>query len=475
MTKLSTHISVSLAALIVAGFLAVFFAVDWLIKDNLRDELVQGLKTQCRLVDGILPPNSDSLQTLIEQAARDAGVRITVIDDTGRVTADSDPITRHKPLENHLNREEVQMALRSLDGFGFAVRYSASVGRDLIYAAYKSPHRGFIRIARDAAFLENLVWHVRFVFGLIAVVSLVFLVFFTQYLAKRITRPLGALVEAAGEIKRGNYNLTIPAATGDEIGELAARFNEMAAQVRSDIEKLKLVQEIRKDFVANASHELRTPVSSIRGYVETLLDGAMEDGQVSRRFLERALSNVIRLETIVNDMLDLSRLESRDRGLSLRYFDVAAIIRNVLAEFDDAAVRKQLTLVLESSLPAGYSLMADPYQFEKALINLVENAIKYTDAGHVKVRAFEDHDDFVMSVEDTGTGIRAEDIPRIFERFYRVDKGRSRQLGGSGLGLSIVKHIMEIHHGQVSVASEVGRGTTFTLRFPAKATIGISK
>lgn len=99
MTKLSTHISVSLAALIVAGFLAVFFAVDWLIKGNLRDELVQGLKTQCRLVDGILPPNSDSLQTLIEQAARDAGVRITVIDDTGRVTADSDPLTRHNPLK----------------------------------------------------------------------------------------------------------------------------------------------------------------------------------------------------------------------------------------------------------------------------------------------------------------------------------------------------------------------------------------
>jgi two-component system phosphate regulon sensor histidine kinase PhoR len=282
-------------------------------------------------------------------------------------------------------------------------------------------------------------------------------------------------VKATDQIRNGNYEFLVPQTDNDEIGHLAEMIHAMAARVKSDIDQLKVLQDIRKDFVANASHELRTPVSSIRGYMETLLDGAMHDEQVSRKFLERALSNVIRLETIVNDMLDLSRLESCDRGLSLRYFEVAMIIRNILAEFEDAANRKGVELIYESPLPADFKIMADPYQFDKALINLLENAIKYTEAGYVKVNASAVAQFFVLTIEDSGSGIRAEDIPRIFERFYRADRGRSRQLGGSGLGLSIVRHIMEIHRGTVTVESELGKGTIFTMRFPQDAELSIPK
>lgn len=240
----------------------------------------------------------------------------------------------------------------------------------------------------------------------------------------------------------------------------------MSAKLKGDIIQLNKLQEIRKDFVANASHELRTPISSIRGFVETLLDGAYHDEEVSRKFLERTLSNVIRLENIVNDMLDLSKLEVRDKGLSLRYFDVGEQVRPILADFEEAANKKGLELKFESSLTAEFKLLADPYQFEKAMTNLVENAVKYTEKGYVKVSAQKIDKEVIVTVEDTGKGIKQEDIARIFERFYRVDKGRSREQGGSGLGLSIVKHVMEIHNGHVRVESEVNKGSRFILTFP---------
>ena len=466
MKKISSQISVALIGLFFVGFIILLLVTDLLLKKNLQSQIIEDLQIQCVLIDNLLPQNSDSLQPDINRLSKMIRARVTVIDRSGKVLAESDEHHRVEELDNHLNREEIQEALGNIDGFGSSIRYSETIKEDLVYTAFRTENQRFIRLAKQQEFVGDVVWKVRWLLFASAFGAIVIVLIMVPRVSRTVTKPLTDIIKAAEDIKSGNYDREIIVSGDNEIGELGRILNSMSAKLKGDIVELNKLQEIRKDFVANASHELRTPISSIRGFVETLLDGAYHDEEVSRKFLERTLSNVIRLENIVNDMLDLSKLEVRDKGLSLRYFDVGEQVRPILADFDEAANKKGLELKYESSLPSEFKLLADPYQFEKAMTNLIENAVKYTESGYVKVSAIIEQKNLIVTVEDTGNGIRQEDIGRIFERFYRVDKGRSRQQGGSGLGLSIVKHVMEIHNGQVKVESAVGKGSRFILTFP---------
>ncbi|HNJ72065.1 MAG TPA: ATP-binding protein [bacterium] len=466
MKKISSQISYATIALFLVGIVALLFVVDNLLRKNLQNELIENLKVHCLLIDELLPVQPDSLEREIPMYSRMAGVRITVMDIQGRVLADFDGMRFTRTIENHIMRPEIQMALSDVAGFGYAIRHSGTVDQDLVYTVYKSPKQRFVRVAQNQSFIDGITSQVRFTFYLASVLVVGLMLFLTVRIAKRITRPLTEIIRASSEIKSGNYNKEIIVREDNELGELGRTLNAMSAKLKDDIKQLNKVQEIRKDFVANASHELRTPISSVRGYIETLLDGAYHDEEVSKKFLERAHSNILRLENIVNDMLDLSRLESRDQSLSLRYFNVEQSLRNIVADFEEVARRKNLDLACTVNLPSDFKFIADPYQFDKAVLNLVENAVKYTEKGRVDVRAKFENKKLVVEVEDTGNGIKQEDTERIFERFYRVDRGRSREQGGSGLGLAIVKHVMEIHKGTVRLESEVGKGSRFILTFP---------
>ncbi len=463
MRRISSQLTLILVVFLLVGSSLLFVVLNVQLTGRLQAQLTEDLKKQCRLVAHVLM-SADSVQGQVHAIARSAGIRLTLIDRHGKVLADSE----HDPaaMENHLNRPEVQAALGSLDGMGSSIRYSSTVDDDLIYVAYRMPDNRFVRVSERQSFVQTVIGRVRVIFLLASASAVVMIFFLVARISRRITRPLTDIIGAAEEIRQGNYDKEITVRENNEVGELARILNAMSAKLKGDILKLNEAQGIRRDFVANASHELRTPVSSIKGYLETLLDGAVHDEEVSRRFLQRAMSNVVRLENIVNDMLDLSRLESRDRGLSLRYFDPVATLEALADEFQDKAQRKGLQIEFSSTVPEEFKLMADPYQFDKAMVNLIENAIKYTETGKVRLHIRLDDKTCIVEVEDTGPGIRPDDVNRIFERFYRVDKGRSRQLGGSGLGLAIVKHVMEIHGGQVSVDSQIGRGTRFTLTFP---------
>jgi len=230
-----------------------------------------------------------------------------------------------------------------------------------------------------------------------------------------------------------------------------------------DISDMKKMENMRRDFVANVSHELRTPVSVIKGYAETLLDGLLEsDSQRSRRFVEIIQNHSERLTSLINDILTLSHLESKEAALELYSLDVGGTMAKACMLLADKADRKQLVLKNEGtgSLP---KVMADQGRLEQVLINLLENAIKYTPEGGV-IRLFaEDIGTHIrVSVVDTGLGIPSKDLPRIFERFYRVDEARSREQGGTGLGLAIVKHIIQRHGGEVFVNSHLDKGSTFS-------------
>jgi two-component system phosphate regulon sensor histidine kinase PhoR len=236
--------------------------------------------------------------------------------------------------------------------------------------------------------------------------------------------------------------------------------------VMHDTTELRRLESLRRDFVANVSHELKTPLSSIKAYAETLRNGALGDRETAVKFVERIQEQADRLHNLIVDMLSLARIESAQEVFSIEPVSVGEVVEACLAAQRPAADAKQIELRTESDDPS-CSVRADREGLREVLDNLVDNAIKYTsEGGQVVVRWRSRNGEAVMEVEDTGIGISADDLSRVFERFYRVDKARSRELGGTGLGLAIVKHLAQSFGGRVSATSEVGKGSTFAVVLP---------
>jgi two-component system phosphate regulon sensor histidine kinase PhoR len=237
--------------------------------------------------------------------------------------------------------------------------------------------------------------------------------------------------------------------------------------VLHDVTRLRHLEEVRRDFVANVSHELRTPITSIKGFVETLLDGAFEDRENAHRFLEIMHRQVNRLDAIIGDLLMLSRIErgSEEQRIELALEPIRGVLQAAVEMCENKASDKGIGI--ELTCPEDLSAEINAALLEQAVVNLLDNAVKYSNSGaKVEVCAAREGAGLVIVVKDQGSGIEPQHLPRLFERFYRVDKARSRELGGTGLGLAIVRHIALAHRGSVSVESTVGVGSTFCLRLP---------
>lgn len=232
----------------------------------------------------------------------------------------------------------------------------------------------------------------------------------------------------------------------------------------NDITEIRKLERMRSEFVANVSHELRTPLTSIRGFVETLREGAVDNPKARDKFLEIIDFESERLTRLINDILTLSEIENLKEGLPLENVALDNEINDILYIMEKAANDKNITLIKDLNC-SGLAIKANKDRLRQMIINLVDNGIKYTpEGGYVKVSTIELYNEIIINVEDSGIGIAKENIPRLFERFYRVDKSRSRKLGGTGLGLAIVKHIVESMKGDISVESEIGKGTKFTIK-----------
>jgi two-component system phosphate regulon sensor histidine kinase PhoR len=239
-----------------------------------------------------------------------------------------------------------------------------------------------------------------------------------------------------------------------------------ALVILHDITGLERLERIRRDFVANVSHEMRTPLTAIRGYAETLLAGALSDTENNRRFVEIIQAHAIRLNNIASDLLTLSDLESGRRDVEAGPISIEEAVNTAMLTVEAEARVRGVKLVrgpVRDAIITGHAL-----RLEQALVNLLDNAVKFNKTGgEARIEAGVAPDGHVfIAVSDTGRGIPSDDVPRIFERFYRVDKARSREVGGTGLGLSIVRHVVERMEGTIRVESRLGRGSTFTLSFP---------
>jgi signal transduction histidine kinase len=231
-----------------------------------------------------------------------------------------------------------------------------------------------------------------------------------------------------------------------------------------DLTVLRKLETIRRDFVANVSHELKTPLTAVSGFAETLLDEGIPADQ-RRRFVETIRDNAWRMQRIVDDLLDLSRIESGGWRPRIGNVDVTGVVRDVFTSVQSTADAKGIRLLSEIP-PAASVVSADATAFRQVVSNLVENAVRYTHEGSVTLRTRLGEAGVWVDVRDTGVGIAPEHVPRIFERFYRVDTARSREQGGTGLGLAIVRHLVDAHGGRVEAASLPGRGTTISVLFP---------
>lgn len=550
----------------------MFHSIQTTYRDTVEQQLTGTLRTASAWLRDAAP---DDVRSWIGDHSEAFGCRVTLIGYDGWVLADteSDPET----MDNHKGRPEIMEALAS--GSGASVRYSDTLGMDMLYAALRYDDDGtVIRAATPLAqsfrnrdlLIANLI--------VVLLVALLLSAVLGSRFANTISRPIRDMALLSRGMAGGDFSQRMFIRGVREVKDLGNSFNQMAdalektitdlenkknqlaailasmdsgvvavddqynvillnpaakgffhieeecigryflricpdtrmedvitrtIQERSmqvqeieaigetkrvlrvtgspilrdghvlgavlliqDITELRELERVRKDFVANVTHELKTPLTSIKGFVETLQAGAIEDGETARKFLSIIDIETERLYRLINDILTLSKLEGMQIGLGIQNVRVGDVVGEVFDMLSPRTQEKRITMdYLEE--PKGVRIQAVRDRMKELVLNLVDNAIKYTPAGgEVRVRVYEMAVNFVLSVEDTGIGIEKKHLPRLFERFYRVDRGRSREMGGTGLGLSIVKHIALSMGGSVSVTSVPGQGSTFTVTLP---------
>jgi signal transduction histidine kinase len=390
----------------------------------------------------------------------DPDIRVTVVDFAGTVLCDSEGDS--KQMENHRRRPEI---LAAFDGHtGSVTRFSNTVRAQMLYVAVLQDRPDstpwVVRTALPLSSIEQLLREVfrTLLAVLLVLVGAVFVV--SIYLYRKINPPLVEIRHGADRFARGRFEIQLPEYPVREIDELARDLNRMAVQ-------LDRLENLRLDFVANVSHELKTPVTTIVGFVETLLEGAKDSPEELNRFLEIVSRQAGRLAAIIDDLLTLTRLESAPLAeiLDLGEQNLEEILESCYQICRARAEEKSISLTY--ACPASIRIYADRSLLTQAVVNLVDNAIKYSLANtRVVMRGSDTGAGVQIAVIDNGPGIDERHLARLFERFYRVDKARSRNLGGTGLGLAIVKHIVSVHGGQVNVETHIGKGSTFSILLP---------
>ncbi len=380
--------------------------------------------------------------------------RITWIDANGNVLYDSEADTGK--MENHLEREEVQQALK--EGYGESARYSSTLADKQLYAAKRLPDGSVLRLS----IVQMAVWTLLLGFAqpICAVILIACLLSFllASRLAKKIIEPINEIELDHPEQYYGQENYK-------EIEPLLRHISAQQSQLKKDHAQIEKTALIRQEFTANVSHELKTPLHAISGYAELLENGMVKEEDV-KPFVGKIRGEASRMTKLVEDIIDLTKLDNGGAEMRWEECNLFRIAENAVDSLAVAASAMNVTVRMEGSEAP---LKAIPQLLYSVVYNLCDNAIKYNhNGGAVTVGVQQSETNTALIVKDTGIGISLENRERIFERFYRVDKSRSKEVGGTGLGLSIVKHAVLIHNGKIEVNSEIGRGTEFIVTIPNK-------
>lgn len=431
--------------------------------------VMEDMKPVLLLLDATIDWESSDLEKQIVEISKQMNddYRITLIDQDGSVLADSET-GNPETMENHKNRKEVKEAFQN--GFGTKVRNSSTIKGSMMYAAYCSPtQHKVIRISIHHDVITDLMKMMvpSIVISLLLALSVAGVL--TNKFADSVTKPILEISHKLEGIYDEKIDFNFPHYQYDELNIIARTTTDMSKSVQDYIRKLEKEKTIRQEFFSNASHELKTPLTAIRGYAELLQSGMASDTQMQKEFLGRIHSEVEEMTSLINDILMISRLETKELMPTKEMLCVKSVAEEVKKTLKPLADENNVSLEIHCCDDFVYM---DRSHLQGILSNLMGNAVKYNrPGGFVQTDITMDSTSLSIRVEDSGIGIAKEDQKRIFERFYRVDKGRSKRVAGTGLGLSIVKHVTEFYGGCVSVESQSGVGSTFLVQLPAASLV----
>jgi len=565
--------------LLILSFAITYIYLELGLKKYLITQLEQKLIKEANLIRKILIKENSKLNFdldfFADEIGKALGVRVTIIDISGKVVADS-KVSREnlKYLENHSNRPEILSALKK--NIGISKRYSTTLKQEMLYVALplikKEKLLGTVRLALPLVDVERIIFQAKRIALISLGLGLLMAIIISFLLSYSFARPIKKITETATAMAKGDFKKRIGIYPKNEIGILAHTIDDLARTVEQyisqlnqekgyletilksiyegivvtdkngeivlfndafkllfpkvevgkssieilrdetlvkgieevikgkerlsielvlsypkervfevhlcgikhntktigsiavfyDITHLKRLERMRKDFVANVSHELRTPLTSIKGYAETLL--YEEDIEKIKEFASIILKHTDFLIKLTHDLIELSTIESEGFRLKKEHISLKELIEETVETFKDKVKRKDIKIELK--IKDTQTIWANEERARQVFNNLIDNALKYTEKGKIEISAEEQGRFMIIKVSDTGIGIPKKDLTRIFERFYRVNKERSRASGSTGLGLSIVKHIVEAHGGEVWVESELGKGSTFFVKWP---------
>jgi signal transduction histidine kinase len=466
--------------LVIFSIVSVIFFMWDAVKRFHIDQTVGELKAKAVLLEEIyskgIEENSEEVDVFLKKTGSSIGTRITLISPDGRVFADSEEDIRK--MENHAGRPEIIEALKG--GNGVSTRYSSTLGKDMLYVAIpfikNGEIKGVTRTSLPALSLSKTLEPMTLKFMIAGVMTAFISIFFSFLFSMFIIKPLKKILKGVEQFGQGELDGKLDESVTYEFAKLAENMNQMAIDLKYRLNtitrqrnELARLENIRKEFVANVSHELRTPITSIKGYIETLRDGAIDDRENALEFLGVISRQTERLSSIIEDLLCLSRIEKENgnKDFELVESKLSPVLINAANSVAPTAIKSGVALNIECS--DELTAKINPRLLEQAVINLVDNAVKYSEPGSiVEISAYQDSGKVTIRVKDHGCGIEKEHLDRLFERFYRVDKARSRKLGGTGLGLAIVKHIAQSHNGFVNVESTPGEGSSFYITVPEK-------
>ncbi len=450
-----------------------------LFEDEARNGVTSVTQMAASLGERMQREPADALYTHLVEAARSSGGRLLVVDMDGKVQFD----TFDQSCGTRLGLAEVYTLLRGeadsdygfhlTDGQGRTQAASVLdgiIGRDIgrvwdgCFTAALVDGQGqrfgalvLVVSVQDA--VDSLIFmrdRMLGVFGLALAAVLVM----ALLISRIVTRPVAELSAGIERMTKGDYQHRVHVPGKGEMAQLAAAFNQMSEQVHN-------LDEARNQFVSNASHELKTPLATIKILVQSMMYEDDMDPQLRREFLTDIDKEIDRLSSVVGDLLTLVHIDSHKLRLRREMMVFADTVRTTVKRLEPLAKKHGQTI--ETSIADSCEMFADPGKLSQVCYNIIENAIKYTpDGGRITVNLRRSGRDAVLEIADTGVGIPEEDLPHVFDRFYRVDKARSRETGGTGLGLSIVQQIVRLHAGSVTVQSTAGAGTTFTVQLPVK-------
>ena len=456
---LKKFIQIILVVLILSSSIFYIASSSALLKNSKND-----MQYTLNALDEVLDYSADVKTEIakMNKTLNDNQSRLTIIRMDGSVVADTGDIPVEL-LDNHSEREEIKEA--KAEGVGTSRRYSHTLKENMLYVAVLSSRAGYIlRMAIPYTGMKEYLMLLFPAVWLSFLVALLYSAFSADSFAESITRPLKEISQEMRKVNGDYTDLSFETYQYPEINIIADTTTKMSKNVKDYLTQIELEKQIRQEFFSNASHELKTPITSVQGYAELLESGIIQDEGQKLDFLRRIKKEASNMNSLINDILMISRLETKEAEVLKSDVRLSILVEDIIESIKPLAASHEVLVHMDCK---PICIHANGQQMKELIGNLITNAIKYNKpGGEVWVTVTEEDGNLIIKVKDNGVGIPKESLARIFERFYRVDKGRSKKQGGTGLGLSIAKHIVNFYHGTISVHSDLDIGTEFVVKIP---------